>query len=386
MTGPRQGRGRAEVVHRPAQGRARPRPASSCTLPTGSAADGHQAEGALVRRLVAAPRVDRRQRSSEVDHQRQHRLGVRPALGDPRRIRAGPSARSPAGRQEAGGGQAQSGHDGARSGDAGQVSVQGPAEVGQHTGRQHLPDVAGLTRQRGRATHPAGHPRLGDALRPAAVPEVAPGRPLAGYVVVHDGRRLVQEDAVGKQLSRPDAELGLLAAELVVAVATQPGVEATDRRQDRAAQRHVAAHQVPDRRRRGRLPAIAAAHDPAELTRPPGRFRGLPGGRGRAADPEDVSGPRTGRAGACSSPPRRPRRRPGSRRCRRSRRRCRCCGRRRGPGRTAFGSTEAVGKATCARASRASLWSITTMISSTGRRCACTELTAWQSCSQRASV
>ena len=52
----------------------------------------------------------------------------------------------------------------------------------------------------------------------------------------------------------------------------------------------------------------------------------------------------------------------------------------------AFGSTVAAGKATWARASRASLWSITTMISSTGRRCACTDVTAWQSCSQRASV
>ena len=52
----------------------------------------------------------------------------------------------------------------------------------------------------------------------------------------------------------------------------------------------------------------------------------------------------------------------------------------------AFGSTEAIEKATRARSNSASLWSITTMISSTGRRCACTELTAWQSCSQRASV
>jgi hypothetical protein len=102
--------------------------------------------------------------------------------------------------------------------------------------------------------------------------------------MVHHGRRLVQEDAVGKHLLCPDAELGLLAAQLVVTVAAEVGVEATGRLQHGAADRHVAPHQIPDRRGRARLPAITAAHDPAELSRPPGRFRRLPDGHGGAAD------------------------------------------------------------------------------------------------------
>ena len=196
---------------------------------------------------------------------------------------------SPAGRQEAGGGQAQPGHDGARSGDTGQVSVQGPAQVGQHTGRQHPPDVAGLTGQRGRATHPAGHPRLGDALRPAAV-RGSSARTPAGPV--RGGAR------------RPPAHAGRRRRE----TAGPPGCRARSPRSRAGCRRgdpdRCRSHRPPSRTVRrsdmlqpirfrtgdvdGRLPAIAAAHDPAELVRPPGRCRGLPGGDGRATDTEDV--------------------------------------------------------------------------------------------------
>ena len=349
-------------------------------------ADRHQAQGARVRRLVAAPRVDRRQRSSEVD-----RPAAAPAalagssIGDRRASSAGASG---AGSSGPTGSRWRSGRARPRwrrPGDAGQVTVQGPAEVAQHAGRQHPPDVAGLAGQRGRATHPARDAGLGDALGPAAVREVAPGRragrgrggarrPRGSYRKTPSGnswparmQSSVSSQPSGCRRVRPSP-------------VSKPPTAA----QDRTAQRHVAAHQVADRRRRGRLAAIAAAHDPAELTRPPGRLRGLPDGGGRAADAEDSSGRRTGRAGACSSPASaaasssrkqtmspveaampvlRAPERPWARRVR--------------------PAPWPPGRRPGRRASRASLWSMTTTISSTGRRWACTEVTAWQSWSQR---
>ena len=187
-------------------------------------------------------------------------------------------------------------------------------EVGQHTGRQHPPDVAGLARQRGRPTHPAGHPRLGDALRPAAVPEVAPGRPLAGTWWCTTAAGSCRKTPVGKQLARPGCRARSPRSPAgLSAVRPRPVSKPPTAVEHRAAQRHVAAHQVADRRRRGRLPAIAAAHHPAELTRPPAPAAAVStGGHGGAADPED------GRVGVRreqlrgSSPPRPPRRRRGS--------------------------------------------------------------------------
>ena len=160
--------------------------------------------------------------------------------------------------------------------------------VSSNTHRKNAACVGLFRRQGRRTTNCGGHPCLRDAFCSAACPKVAPGRPRLGHPVVYDSPRLEDELAVRYELPGPDTQLSFLAAKRVVCPAAQPVVEPTNGLKDRAAQGHVAAHQVAHRRGRDRLPAIAAANDPTELGWPPARRRLFPHGMGGATNPENA--------------------------------------------------------------------------------------------------
>ena len=143
--------------------------------------------------------------------------------------------------------------------------------------------------------------------------------------------------------------------------------EAADRFEGLAADRHVGADRVADRRQPGRQAAVGAAEDPVELGRQPARF---------GADPVRARGRRRPRSSARRRRRRRAPAQPAGlgrrvvvgegddRAARRPRRRC--CGRR--PRRARGGSRAPSTPLRCSRAQAASsgLWSMTTTISRGG--------------------
>src|SRR5207244_13243057 len=104
--------------------------------------------------------------------------------------------------------------------------------------------------RRARASEPPSPPdvprdgRLRQPLAEAAPPEVPPRRPARGHGVANARRGLVEEHAVREAARRPDAELGLLAAEGARPDAAHVEAEAARRVEDLAAERHVGPDEV----------------------------------------------------------------------------------------------------------------------------------------------
>ena len=134
---------------------------------------------------------------------------------------------------------------------------------------EDLGDVVALGGQRVVGADELRHRRLGQALRPAAPPQVGPFDAVVADAVVDLGARLEHDPDLlaraGPGLAGADAELGLLAAQRVLADAADLLGEAADALEDLAPERHVAAHEVAHLGPRGGLAGVGAADDPVEL-------------------------------------------------------------------------------------------------------------------------
>ena len=134
---------------------------------------------------------------------------------------------------------------------------------------EHLGHVVALGGQRVVGAHELRHGRLGQALGPAAAAQVRPLDAVVADAVVDLGARLEHDPDLlapaGPGLPGADAELGLLAAQRVLADAADLLGEAADALEDLTPERHVAAHEVAHLGPLGGLAGVGAADDPVEL-------------------------------------------------------------------------------------------------------------------------
>src|SRR6185312_10416758 len=121
----------------------------------------------------------------------------------------------------------------------------------------------------------------------AARAKIAPGRALRRQPMVDDYLRVIDQHRVRKGLAGANAELRLLAARSVGALAADALPEAAEAPEQRPPERHVAADRIAHGGEPVRLSGIATAHYPVELLRKPARPLPRPERPHAAADADD---------------------------------------------------------------------------------------------------
>ena len=218
-------------------------------------------------------------------------------------------------------GRAQAQTDRAGPGQAAGHAAAGVGQAAHHAGRQGVHHVAALARERLIAAHVRLDDGLRQALGPAARDEVGQAQAGAIDLVLHSRARAVHDAPAARGSLQADGQLGLLAAAGKAADATEAVGKAADAHQRVAAEGHVGADRVAQRRAVTRQAAVAAAHRPVELLGQPARVARPRASTATTTPPTPSTsgllelGEQLGRA----SPERRRRRRRGTRRRRRPR-------------------------------------------------------------------